>query len=125
MTEGKAPSIPATAIITFDSSNRSSLSNNLWIPATPTSDILSTLHPIISAVIAASVATGKSDVPAHATNIPGIFGIGLSAGFSIVIILACSSYFASENIFRTSSKALCSALVTITFVDLFIIDLQI
>lgn len=68
-TLASAPSIPAMTIITFAPLMSFSFANNLCIPATPTSYILSTLFPNACAVTAASSATGISDVPAVTTAI--------------------------------------------------------
>src|SRR5262245_19915356 len=67
-TLGNAPSIPATTTIASASVNRSRYFNSRWIPATPTSATNSTAQPNASAVTAASLATGKSLVPAVSTN---------------------------------------------------------
>src|SRR3954449_6260681 len=63
-TLARAPSIPATTMMTRADMRRWCSASRRWSPATPTSYTLSTWLPIISAVTAASSATGRSAVPA-------------------------------------------------------------
>src|SRR3954462_6944581 len=66
-TLGSAPSIPATTIRQSAASSRSRTAMIRCSPATPTSVIRSTAEPKTWTVVAASAATGASDVPAATT----------------------------------------------------------
>ena len=68
-TEGSAPSIPAQTITTSAVSRSLRTASSRCNPATPTLYIRVTLAPNVSAVTAASSATGRSLVPAHTTAI--------------------------------------------------------
>ena len=115
ITEGKAPSIPATTMTTLALFIDSILESSLCRPATPTSKSDSALHPIDSAVNIASCATGISDVPAATTIMPGVFSfIGF---FSTEIIFETSSNFASLKCFLISKKVSLLDLVIKRFVD--------
>ena len=71
ITDGRAPSMPATATTTEASRSTVTLSSSRCRPATPTSTSRTTSQSMSSAVSAASSATGASDVPALATTTPG------------------------------------------------------
>ena len=85
--------MPATAIITLARCSVPIWSRRRWIPATPTSKTRSTPQPINSAVSAASVATGRSAVPAQSTRTPGI--VTRLSRRSTITVLAKSLYEAS------------------------------
>ncbi len=79
-TEGSAPSMPATTMAQSVAWSAARCSRIRWTPATPTSVIRSTRTPAASSEIAASSATGRSDVPAATTAT--VASIVSSAGFT-------------------------------------------
>ena len=66
-TLASAPSIPATTMMTFAFCRTGVCESNLWIPATPTSQMSCVFWPRTSAVTFASAATGMAAVPAVTT----------------------------------------------------------
>ena len=87
-TLASAPSIPATAIMTFARIISSECDKSLCIPATPTSYSLVTLFLSASAVRAASSATGISLVPPVAiTMLESVSGSGIFPTIPILLNL--------------------------------------
>ena len=79
-TDARAPSIPATATMALAWRMSGSADSSRCSPETPISKIRSTFAPHISAVTAASSATGMSAVPAGTHgNQPGAFAFGFHA----------------------------------------------
>ena len=77
MTEGSAPSMPATATMHRADMISSAWDSSRWTPDTPTSYRRFTRLPSASAVTAASSATGMSLVPPVATTtVPSPSGSG-------------------------------------------------
>src|SRR5882724_7480992 len=71
---GKAPSIPATTMITFAEFRASRAASNRCTPATPTSYKRSVRLPNAAAVTAASSDTETSAVPAQTTSTEVLVG---------------------------------------------------
>ena len=108
ITLASAPSIPAMAMITLASIIISILAKSRCTPDTPTSYSLNTSLPKVSAVIAASSATGMSLVPPVATT---IFPMPEALDFSPIRPILASLKYVNPTLFFISSAFSPSSLV--------------
>src|SRR5690625_2697709 len=111
-TLGSAPSIPAATTITRARRSRSKWASTRCSPATPTSMTKSVGLPRYRAVISASLATRRSEVPAASTTTRPPLGAGGSAGQAT--ISASGTYSASGSAARTASA--CSGVARVNSV---------
>ena len=111
-TLGSAPSMPATTIMTLALLSSFIRFESLCRPATPTSVIRLTSQPISVAVRTASLAIGKSEVPAATTATPGIRSF--FSRRSAQIACAPSSQIALGTVWHSNLNACLEDFVTNT-----------